>query len=524
VGDIWEKEVDLPSADTKHLYKFVVNGEWVTDHEAPKEDDGQNNVNNVLVPDHITKKGTDAGAAMLSSAAPESTTAGLAAQQPVESHPPGAFPETPMNEPDSFGVNPIPASSGVGNPKEGDVQSKAVDSSVTTSKEDYEKAGSAPEAPEPQTVSVNPIPASSGAGNPSPDDVQAQSVQDTVTTSKEDYEKAGSSSMPILGGAAAAVTGGAAAIAAAFTGKDKEEEKKNLIPESSLPMGEDAGKDLNAGPTIQSSGPTSTTAGLAAGVPLEEKRQGMVIDSDDTPAAGVPEPVKESIAEAHASPEAAASEEMVKEKQAMESELASKVKTEEGAGEPAPTATAATSETAPAPTDSTTTDRTPGQSAVPAAAIADGAGEDGKVDAPKTTASVEKTEADATEYAPPHDKGTAPGVSPAAGAALSDGTEDPTLADEPAVKMMNQNEADTSPSKPADESKTDAPAAATTAPATEAPKTEAATTETPKKDTTTAAPASTASKATEPTSTTSTPTKEKKKKNRVSAFFKKIFD
>ena len=72
-----------------------------------------------------------------------------------------------------------------------------------------------------------------------------------------------------------------------------------------------------------------------------------------------------------------------------------------------------------------------GTSSVAAAAIADGSGEDGKIEAPNTTVPIEKTEGDATEYAPPVKKDTAPGVSPFAAAALSDGTEDPTLADEP---------------------------------------------------------------------------------------------
>ena len=44
---------------------------------------------------------------------------------------PGAFPETPANEPESFGVAPIPASSGVlGTLSSGDVQNKSVEDSV----------------------------------------------------------------------------------------------------------------------------------------------------------------------------------------------------------------------------------------------------------------------------------------------------------------------------------------------------------------------------------------------------------
>lgn len=521
VGETWEKEVDLPASDQKYLYKFVVNGDWVTDPTAPKEDDGNFNVNNVLHPEDIRKKGApDANAAVISSAAPDSTTANLAGQQPLEqkrSNLPGAFPETPMNEPDTFNVQPIPASSGTGNPQPGDVQAKSVQDTVTTSKEDYEKAGSSAQAPEPETFSVQPIPASSGMGNPQPGDIQAKSVQDTVTTSKEDYEKAGSSTLPIVGGAVAAAGAGAVALGSAFT---KHDGKKNLIPESSLPMGDKADKTFDAGPTIQSSGPTSTTAGLAAGVPLEQKRQAMVIDPEDAPygepAQDVPEVVKESLAESHQSPEAATSEEAVKEKEAVEKELLQKVPATDGVGESAPTTTAATSDTAPAPTEASpgVAHQTPGQSKTAAAAIADGAGEEGEVEAPKHTTAPEKTEADNTEYAPPHTQKSAPGVAPGAAAAVSDGTEDPTLAEEPAVKMMNQNEGGLAAEKPLEEAKPEAPGAAVAAPKAE----------TPSKPTTTTAPASAASKGTEDTSATSTPTKDKKKKNRVSAFFKKIFD
>jgi Glycogen recognition site of AMP-activated protein kinase len=523
VGDIWEKDVELPANDQKYLYKFVVNGEWVTDHEAPKEDDGHSNVNNVLTPENIKKKNTSTGAgpdaAFISSAHPDSTTADLAAKQPLEktetsrSNVPGAFPETPMNEPESFGVAPIPASSGIGNPKADDVQNKSVEDSVTTSKEDYDNAGASQAAPEEQTFSAQPIPASSGIGNPQPGDVQANSVHDTVTTSKEDYEKSGSSAFPIAGGALAAVGAGAVGMGL----MSKGEEKKNLIPESSLPMGDDAGKTLDASPHIQSAGPGSTTAGLVAGVPLEKKRQAMLIDPDDAPsgdvAPGVPETVKESIAESHQSPEAAGSKEAVKEKEAMEKELLNKVHSTDEAGEPAPTIAAATSETAPA--SPAVGDKTPGQSSTAAAAIADGAGEEGDIQAPKHTTLTEKTEADNTEYAPPHAAGTAPGVAPGAAAALSDGTEDPTLAEEPAVKMMNQNETGAAPA--AETTKTEAPVAAPVSK-------ETPTSATPAQSTPTTAPSSAASKPTETGSATSTPTKDQKKKHRVSTFFKKVFN
>lgn len=639
---MFQKEVTLKDANTKILYKFVVDGNWTTDHEGAQEDDGSNNVNNVLHPEDIKKAPTT-----LSSAAPESTTAALAGQVPKEQHAPGAFPETPANETEqTFGVAPIPASSGVGNPDPSSVTANTVDSTATTSKEAYDNAGTS-EFPgaskEAHEFGVNPIPASSGIGNPVstkpgeaiPEQVTTNTVDSTVTTSKEDYEKASGFSYPAAGAAVGSVLAGAAA---AIGFGSKEENKKNLIPESSLPMGEAAGSGQDAGPHIQSAGPGSTTAALAAGVPLEkDKVAGSHIQSADPEsttaglaagvplesekvAAGVPEPVKESFAEAHQSAEAAASPDAVKDKQALEKELLSKTSPVEGAGEsakqavagqtsyyglatdvpktveesmqkahaspeaaadssvvaeksalereleskvprtdatgePAPVVTAETSATAPAATGATggavaagaataagvagvagvaAADKTtPGASKNAAAAISDGADDSEVVTAPKTTTTTEKTEGDATEYAPPAKSGAAPGVSDGAAAAVADGA-DSGLADEPAVKMMNQNEAGGVAST--DGAKDEAPAATTSTAATPAAAATTATdkTEKPKTETKAAAPATSATK---PTSATSTPTKkpadtptsspantDKKKKHRISSFFKKIFD
>jgi hypothetical protein len=85
VGDVWEKDVELPKADEKILYKFVVNDQWIIDPEAPQEDDGHGNVNNVLHPHDIKRKGDIVPEALTtSSAAPASTTATMAGQVPLE--------------------------------------------------------------------------------------------------------------------------------------------------------------------------------------------------------------------------------------------------------------------------------------------------------------------------------------------------------------------------------------------------------------------------------------------------------
>ena len=86
VGDTWEKDVELPNADDKILYKFVVNGQWIIDPEAPQEDDGHGNINNVLHPGRIKTKGSAAPEGLTtSSAAPGSTTAAMAGSVPSES-------------------------------------------------------------------------------------------------------------------------------------------------------------------------------------------------------------------------------------------------------------------------------------------------------------------------------------------------------------------------------------------------------------------------------------------------------
>jgi hypothetical protein len=612
VGDSFQKEVVLKDADTKILYKFVVDGNWTTDHEGQKEDDGSGNVNNVLHPEQITK-----ASAFRSGVGPESTTAGLAGAQPLNA--PGAFPETPANEAEpSFGVAPIPASSGAGNPVNvpaGDkvpesVTADAIGSNATTSKEAYENAGSS-EFPstsgknEESTFGVNPIPASEGIGNPVstrpgeglPDQVRsAHTVDSTVTTSKEDYEKAGTSyGLPAAGAAVAGTLAGAAAAIGIGKKEDNEKQIKNLIPESSLPMGADAGTGADAGPHISSVGPGSTTAALAANVPLESskvadgvpeqvkeslaeahlsaeaaaspeavkeksalekellsKTSPVESTSEDAKAAiagqssyhglatSVPKPVEESIAKAGASPEAAADPSVVAEKTALERELAQKVPTSEATGEPAPVVSAETSAVAPAATGAAVTgaaaagaagiassEKTaPGASSHAAAAVSDGAGDSEDLAVPKTTATADKSEGDATEYAPLPTRSAAPGVSSGAAAAVSDGA-DPGLADEPAVKMMNQNE--TSDVGATDGAKDEKPLESTkesTGPTTAATSANAAIVN-----------PTTEAKATAPTSTTSTPTKkpaatpesspatkEKKKKNRISSFFKKILN
>ena len=410
----------MTSVDEKIYYKFVVDDKWIVDDNAPKEDDGHYNVNNVLLPAQIKKlfpasetlAGAKSDAANLraqmnpprvlatSSAPPgsnsnsdaiteaptvsaggdgaplltrEQSAANLARWVPhVETDPsrpvtrtlpteaatvssggegaplltkdqseanlaraipsvtpnpdrpvtrtlpqsdgaaaskseekavaddndiPGAFPETPAAEPSSFGVAPLPATghsnvqSSVTTSKEDyenadgegaaggpfttqpilEPGQQSLGDSATTSKEAYDKVGSS--ASDDQQVSVNPLPATGH-----------KDIQSSVTTSKEDYEKAGA-----LGVAGAAIAGAGAYVASAFS-KPKEDDK-NVIPESSLPMNSKGTDTPDAGPFISSSaGPGTTTAELASKVPLEPKREAQVMPSTGSATTNDPAP------------------------------------------------------------------------------------------------------------------------------------------------------------------------------------------------------------------------------------------
>ena len=611
VGDFFEKEVNLPSADEKIYYKFVVDDVWIIDPTAPQEDDGSHNINNVLLPKDIkkhtgmynsphTRVGEILTNPIASSAAPVAAAAGAGAvgagavgavaagagttSEPLERKmsPPGGFPETPSEEKEqSFGVAPIPASSGIGNP-------------------------------------IN-LPA--GEKVPEHSAVTDHTVDSTATTSKEGYERDASAALPAAAGLAGA--GGLAATAAsAFS---KPEDKQNLIPESSLPMGGDVKDTMDSGPHIQSAAPTSSTAALAAGVPLEKKRQAMVIDPADAPqtnvetASGVPETVKESISEAHQPPEAAGSAEAVKEKSAMEQELLKKTTTSEGtgdagitpetqtsyyglatevpptveksmqeahaapeaaaepsvvaeksamesellknvpsseaAGEPAPTIAAATSESVP----STTIDNPAASSGLStgekiAGGAVGGTAVAGVVAATGSTfggggafhtdpvGTITKNDSIAKPEAVEHFKDDPTHAAQSTGATT---VEDPALADEPAVKMMQQEAGDgdigtggtfahgatTTTASTGEEAATSVPAASTE-PAAPVPtgsskeaETSAATgtTTTPSASSTPIKRTAAADNATS-SPTSSANTKEKKKRNRLSRLFHKIVD
>ncbi|KAH6690630.1 hypothetical protein F5X68DRAFT_203399 [Plectosphaerella plurivora] len=260
VGDKFEKTVLLPDATKKIYYKFVVDNNWIIDHTAPQELDHEGNQNNFLTPEQITKQDTTPATAVMSNISPDATTAALAKDVPLEKKEelndatptggPGFFPATPADELDKpVGINPLPAT----------------------------------DVTEPSIVLA--------PGEPIPPSAKAGDINAGVTLDKESYEK--SDRLPGL------------------TDENSKlpELTSETIPESSLPVTAAA----IAPATINSVGPESTTAALAAEVPLETKT------------VEVPEVVKESQEKADVSPEASAQPAEVAEKAAVEEELKEKV-------------------------------------------------------------------------------------------------------------------------------------------------------------------------------------------------------
>jgi hypothetical protein len=299
--------------------QFVVNGNWCINDSAPKEDDGNGIVNNILLPEDIV----DEPAHTLSSAAPQSSTAALAGAVPKEKDLeksksnesiPGAFPmtPTPSTEQRQF-INPIPATAGLGNPVKlapeehvpaaSTLTDNTVDSTVNLKGE--------PAEDENATVSVAPIPATAGAGNPihlapgekvpHPTTLTSNTVDSTARTDEVSYNKSDSQApqLPPVDITPQAERSGGMFDLPAQTGP--------LIPESSLPMGVDAKIEKDTGVHIQSAAPLSSTAALAGQVPKEPR--------------GVPEVVTESQKEAGFAPEAAANSDAVLDKKEVEQEL-----------------------------------------------------------------------------------------------------------------------------------------------------------------------------------------------------------
>ncbi len=272
-----------------------MDNEWTTDATAPQERDGSSNINNVLTPEDIRKlesTSTSPVATIMSGVTSQSTPAGLAGSGPIEtasgnepdSDPPGfpgAFPETPADETTGFSVNPIPQTSGAGNPinlapgeKVPGPSTLTSNATSSTARDDTALERIANDLE--KTFGISPLPATSGTGNP----VQLaagekvppsksftdNTINSFVTTDEESYNKvAGPPQLPDV-----------------VTPQSERNNRENgwfnlppisgsMIPESSLPLSGTSNEGRDPGVTIQSAGANSTTAALAGQVPLEPR-------------------------------------------------------------------------------------------------------------------------------------------------------------------------------------------------------------------------------------------------------------
>lgn len=206
---------------------------------------------------------------------------------------PGAFPETPGNELEFFSVNPMAASSSMRDSDSlsqgGRVPQPSDSTGDATASEARDDVSPAKESEEQQSFGVAPIPASSGIGNPvhlapgeavpNPNTISSNTVESTVRTDPESYDRSD----------AAPQVGSAATPESERPGRSETfgspEVRTNLIPESSLPMGKDVGTPTETDPgyTVQSAGPESTTAMLAGQVPRESRGVPQVVEDNSGP-------------------------------------------------------------------------------------------------------------------------------------------------------------------------------------------------------------------------------------------------
>ena len=231
----------------------------------------------------------------MSGITPQSTTAGLAGKVPKEpsrdpdaragsSQLPGTFPGTPANERSEFSVNPIPETSGIGDPVNLAPGEKVPDPSTLTTNTISSTARDDPSLMSSEnsqaTFRVSPLPPTSGIGNPihlqpgeevpPPSTFTPNTIQTAVTTDEDSFNK--SSGIPQLPNV--------------VTPDDERKITGGLfnLPGNSGAMlpgfgssNTDGTSEGNPDFTIQSAGPNSTTAGLAGDVPREPRGEPEVI-------------------------------------------------------------------------------------------------------------------------------------------------------------------------------------------------------------------------------------------------------
>ncbi|KAK5987403.1 Cruciform DNA-recognizing protein 1 [Cladobotryum mycophilum] len=376
VGDIFKKTVQIKDASKKIYYKFVVDNTWTINESSAKEADHEGNVNNFLTPEDMTNE--DPVAAVINTVTPESTTALLAAEQPIEKHEgiatpsdvPGGFPETPSELDKPIGINPLPAANGAVNPFKlapgepvPEFNAEDLNRHVKLDEASYEKSDALPgiEASDLELppVSANTVPESSlpivdaaathintvgpttlalAAEVPLEDkvpeivkesqeeagvDPEASAIPEEVHEKalveeelKEKVPETSHAGAVAAAAVTAAATTGAAIAAAVFAAKDS-------IVEKAAPVVDEA--TTAAAETVNQNIPETVKEQLPEPV-QEVLAQHDKVEEPAGVSPEVPAEVKESIVESGESPEAAANTTAVEEKKEVEAQLLEEVK------------------------------------------------------------------------------------------------------------------------------------------------------------------------------------------------------
>ncbi|POS86455.1 hypothetical protein EPUL_001707 [Erysiphe pulchra] len=305
-NNVFTKEVILPIASDKIYYKFVVDGNWVTDHTAPQENDESGNLNNVLTVDKINIFPPESVGTM-SGVTADSTTISLAGAVPLakdlkydSATLPGTFPVSPdvveRNECE-FMTKPasIPGSLNIPAATDEESPSSAVDSSndVQTKTDKKIKVE--------EVYSISPLPAFPGAVNPIsiapgeklPDysTLTSNTLVSSVDLNDDKYRQCDqfTDTHPVTNSASnLRDTNDVHKKVSSFV----SETPKDTDPVSILPIQSEIAKNLSNSPFIQSVGPQSTTATLASGVPITSDlkhplEKAHKIDSHSSPESGV---------------------------------------------------------------------------------------------------------------------------------------------------------------------------------------------------------------------------------------------
>lgn len=284
-----------------------------------------------------------------------------------------------------FSVNPLPATSGIGNPihvapgeklpPSQEYTSNTVTSNVKLDKESYEKPDAYPHSQNTNvdttagafgvppvtstTIPESSLPMGKDAVSSGPADVAAiRSAAGSHTTTGQlagqvSLEPRGVPEVVRDSQQEAQTSPEASANPTATAEKSAtEKELKSKVPEEPATSEDSTPKGAGAGILAGGAAIASGAAAAAAGVPsaISNAVSGLTGGSSDAqPSSEVPDTVKDSENAARASPEAAANPEAVREKRDVEKELTGKIPRSDAAGEPAPPISVAQYASAPQP-------------------------------------------------------------------------------------------------------------------------------------------------------------------------------